>query len=165
MNTAMKIFITAVRPAVLFSVVLVFLPADVFPQMCRRLNPSLFQRCINVGYNYTANFPDNFNSHENIIGYHLERETRRFEQCSEYIDVIMCAIFVPKCVEHHNRPVLPCRRICEEFVKDCESRVDFEKIEWIKGLCRLLPTTRNNKNLSECFEPANYKPRGNISSE
>lgn len=137
---------------------LVLLPVAVFTQICHRLNPSLFKRCINVGYNYTARFPENFTLHEHIIGYHLERDARQFKQCSEHLDVIMCSIFVPKCIENHYSPVLPCRRICEQFVRDCEPRADYEKIEWIKGLCQLLPSRRKNRATQTCLEPANYKP-------
>ena len=140
----------------LFCFVLVFLPVSVLTEICQELKPSLFQRCINLGYNYTAQFPEDVALQENIIANQLERDTKHFEQCSEYLDIMMCAIFVPKCVEERNIPILPCRRICEYFVRDCEPRVEHEKLEWIKGLCRLLPASKGNDH---CFEPANYKPR------
>lgn len=149
-----------------FSLVSLCLPGGVFSQICQQLNPSLFQRCIKTGYNFTAHFPGNNSAlHENIIANHLQRETRQFEHCSEYLNTIMCAIFVPKCVEDHYSPVLPCRRICEDFVRDCEVKVDYEKIEWIKGLCRLLPPTGDGSDTDACFEPANYKPRVNVTSK
>lgn len=148
----------------LFSLVSVSLPG-VFSQICHRLNPSLFQRCIQVGYNYTAHFPGNTTLHEQIIAYHMQRDSRQFKQCSEYVDTILCAMFVPKCVEDHYSPVLPCRRVCEDFVRDCESTVEYEKIGWIKGLCRLLPSKGNNSDTDECFEPANYKPRDDDTSK
>ena len=156
---------TSAITTALFSLVLVFLPAGILTQICHRLNPSLFKRCINVGYNYTAHLPNNVTLHEHNIAYHLEREARQFEQCSKHLDIIMCAIFVPKCVKDQYSPVLPCRKVCEEFVRDCEPRVNYEKIEWIKGLCRLLPAARSDKNTRECLEPENYKPRGNSTSK
>ncbi|XP_078378814.1 uncharacterized protein LOC144661963 [Oculina patagonica] len=149
--------------AAIFSLVAATLPG-VCSQICQRLNPSLFHRCISQGYNYTAHFPGNSTLHENIIAYHMQRESRQFGQCSEHLDTILCAIFVPKCVEDHYSPVLPCRRVCEDFVRDCETKVDYERIEWIKGLCRLLPSTGNRSNTDECFEPANYKPRVNATT-
>ena len=149
----------------IFSLVSVCLPG-VFGQICQRLNPSLFQRCIKVaGYNSTAYFPGNSTLHESIIAHNLQREVQLFGQCSEYLDSIMCAIFVPKCVEANYSPVLPCRRICEDFARDCESKVEYEKLEWIKGLCRLLPSPGNDSNSNECLEPVNYKPRLNATSK
>ena len=73
----------------------------------------------------------------------------------------MCAIFVPKCEEESYSPILPCRQVCVDFVKDCEAKVTNEKLEWIKGLCRLLPATRSNT--TDCLEPANYNPGDNSS--
>ncbi|XP_068733125.1 uncharacterized protein [Montipora capricornis] len=138
----------------LFLSVLVFLPNGVSTNICHRLKLSLFQRCIKLGYNYTARFPEKLTIQESIIGNHLERDTKQFEQCSEHLDTIMCAMFVPKCVEERYGPILPCRWICEDFVRDCEPKVEFEKLEWVKGLCPLLPSSK-----SECFEPTDYKPR------
>lgn len=161
LDAAMKIAITAA----FFCLKLLLLPAGVFTRMCHPLNPSLFQRCIEVGYNYTARFPENFTFHENIIGDHLERETLQFKQCSKYLDVVMCSIFVPKCVEDHYSPILPCRRICDEFVKDCEPIVNYDKLEWIKGLCRLLPSKQDDKKSTECLEPATHKLRDNSTSK
>lgn len=153
----------ATIPAI-FSVVVVC-SLGVFSEICQRLNPSLFQRCIKAGYNYTAYFPGNTTLHEYIIAYHIDRETRQFGQCSKYLDTILCSIFVPKCVEDLYRPVLPCRRVCEDFVRDCELKVDYERLEWIKGLCRLLPSTGNQSKADECLQPANYKPRANATSK
>ena len=149
----------------LFSAILALFPSGAFTQICHRLNPLLFERCINVGYNNTAHFPNNFTFHEETIAYHLERDTRQFKRCSKHLDIMMCAIFVPKCVEDNYSPVLPCRRICEEFVRECEPKVDYEKIEWVKGLCRLLPSTRNETDSGDCLEPAIYKPQHNTTSK
>lgn len=154
---------TIISVAIFFLVVVC--PPGVFSEICQRLNPSLFQRCIKAGHNYTAYFPGNTTLHENIIAHHIEREARRFGQCSKYLDTILCSIFVPKCVEDLYSPVLPCRRVCEDFVRDCELKVDSERIEWVKGLCRLLPSsTANKSNRDECFQPANYKPRVNATT-
>ena len=130
---------TIISVAIFFLVVVC--PPGVFSEICQRLNPSLFQRCIEAGHNYTAYFPGNTTLHENIITHHIEREAQRFGQCSKYLDTILCSIFVPKCVEDIYSPILPCKRVCEDFVRDCELKVDSERIEWIKGLCRycLLP--------------------------
>lgn len=161
-GTVVKTTMKIAAIAAIFSIVSL---SGVCSQICQRLNPSLFQRCIKEGYNYTAHFPSNFTLHENIIAYHMQRESRQFGQCSEYLDTILCAMFTPKCVEEHYSPVLPCRRVCEDFVRDCELKVDYERIEWVKGLCRLLPSTGNRSDTDECFEPANYKPRVNATSK
>ncbi|XP_029187583.2 uncharacterized protein LOC114955012 [Acropora millepora] len=146
----------AVTPLTLLTV---FLPVSVFTKICHRLNPSLFQRCLKLGYNHTALLPEKNASQENIIASNLERDTKQFEKCSEYLDIIMCAIFVPKCEEENYSPILPCRQVCVDFVKDCEAKVTNEKLEWIKGLCRLLPARRSNN--TDCLEPANYNPGDN----
>lgn len=148
--------------AALLSVVFMDLPIGVFSSTCYHLNPLLFERCINVGYNYTASFPNNINFQEKTLAYHLERDTRQFKQCSRYLDIMLCAIYVPKCVEDVNFPVLPCREVCEEFVRDCEAEVDYEKIEWIKGLCQLLPSIRKDR---KCLRAANYKPQDNMTGK
>lgn len=154
--------ISAVATALL-SVVFIHLPIGVFSSICYRLNPLLFERCINLGYNYTASFPNDINFREKTLAYQLEQDTRQFKQCSRHLDIMLCAIYVPKCVEDVNFPVLPCREVCEEFVRDCEeAEVDYEKIEWIKGLCRLLPSIRKDR---KCLRPANYKPPDNITGK
>lgn len=157
LNSAMRVA-QAVNPLTLLTV---FLPVSVFTKICHRLNPSLFQRCLNLGYNHTALLPEKNASQENIIASNLERDTKQFEKCSEYLDIIMCAIFVPKCEEENYSPILPCRQVCVDFVKDCEAKVTNEKLEWIKGLCRLLPARRSNN--TDCLEPANYNPGDNSS--
>ncbi|PFX33908.1 frizzled-4-like [Stylophora pistillata] len=144
---------------VIISLFLVYLTA-VFGQICQRLNTNLFQRCIQVaGYNFTAKFPGNSTLRESIIAHNLKREVQQFGHCSQYLDTIMCAINVPKCVEENYSPVLPCRRVCEYFVRDCETKVEYEKLEWIKGLCHLLPSSENNSKGKECYLPGNYRPR------
>lgn len=160
-TTTMKI--ATISSAISFLVVVC--PPGVLSEICQRLNPSLFQRCIKAGHNYTAYFPGNTTVHENIIAYHIEREARQFGQCSKYRDTIVCSIFVPKCIEELYRPILPCREVCEDFVRDCELKVDSERIEWIKGLCRLLPSIADSTNTVECFRPANYNPRVNATSK
>lgn len=69
----------------------------------------------------------------------------------------MCFIYVFKCEEENYSFVLLCRRVCEDFVRECEIKVEYEKLEWIKGFCCLLLLLENNNNEKKCYLLGNYK--------
>lgn len=41
-------------------------------------------------------------------------------QCSKYIRLFICSVFVPMCSEHVPGPILACKGLCEKVKEDCE---------------------------------------------
>ena len=84
--------------------------------------------------------------------------------CSTLLDVMACSIFLPRCTEEINGPYLPCRGVCYEWTHDCKDVIKQEGMEWVTGLCGLLPeeddphTTKGY--LGRCFTPPNYRGEG-----
>ena len=44
------------------------------------------------------------------------------DQCSQYLQFFLCAIFAPICTTNfHDNPIPPCQEICQEVKNGCES--------------------------------------------
>ena len=70
----------------------------------------------------------------------------------------MCSIYVPKCDELtcSSKPVLPCRNVCHQFVRDCENELRLAAQHGLMvGLCDLLPL--NCTRETPCFIPDGFR--------
>lgn len=125
-------------------------------KQCRKLDASLSKLC---GYEYTADFQleSHFNSSRRAV-YHI---AHLLSNCSEYSSLIACALYLPRCEEHIPGPYLPCKRVCDEYIKDCGDRIIENGLEWSAGMCQLLPNSDDPNTdkgyLGRCFEPPDFK--------
>lgn len=133
-----------------------------FAQFCQPLNATLFGQCINkAGYNYTfiTNNSD-FPAVEELLSFIVQTEISNLASCSAHSALLLCSMYVPRCVEGGNGPSLPCRSICYDVVRGCEDLNEtlfYDDLEWIKGMCQLLPN--GSSETETCFEPESFRPR------
>ena len=131
---------------------------------CQRINETISNRDVTVrcGYNYTVRFK--FNKHFKMFEEHVTDFKWLLRNCSTLLDVMACSIFLPRCSEEINGPYLPCRGVCYEWTHDCKDVIQQEGMEWLTGLCDLLPEEDDpqttNGYLGRCFTPPNYRGEG-----
>lgn len=116
----------------------------------------LAQKC---GYSATVNFTHTQQYQDAITN--VGTFSRLFQSCSQYVEVIVCSLNVPRCESNVPGPFLPCRRVCDEFLKQCTNIILKRGMEWIIGMCQLLPEKDDPNTkigyLGRCFEPPNFK--------
>jgi hypothetical protein len=136
-------------------------------QQCLSLPGSPFESCTVVGYNYTYAVPYELSDDlkdwlSSTFPYLLSITTTN---CSAALmgETIMCALYAPSCIEGKPNPILPCQRVCSEFLKRCRSDIDPFWLEYYVGYCTLLP----NKTASsgQCFEPRGFDQYYNASTK
>ncbi|KAK3747490.1 hypothetical protein QZH41_011363 [Actinostola sp. cb2023] len=125
-------------------------------KICEKLDSALFSTCVNAGLNTTI--VGTSNPGKDVIISSLTGQTiTELGRCSPFIDFMICSVSVPKCIEGVYQPILPCRRVCEDVVRGCDvHRVRNGNVEWLKGLCKLLPD-EDSKSV-KCIEPKGFKP-------
>ena len=81
-----------------------------------------------------------------------------FGSCSPYMNFMICSAYIPRCVSNIEGPYLPCRRVCDEFNDKCRDKIESNGLEWLIGLCKLLPKNDDPYSgyLGRCFEPAGF---------
>lgn len=128
---------------------------------CEEIDTSLLPKCVNIGYNFTANF---FNvehrSYQAYVSSEVNLFTDRFNSCSPLSKAFICARYVPKCSESEEGPVLPCREVCEQFVDDCQTALNLSGLHnRYAAYCGLLSS--QNDAFTQCFKPSGFVPRMN----
>ena len=102
--------------------------------ICRNLNSTLFEKCIAEGINSSSSVNSPGSNSREIAGF-LTNMIRTFEKCSPaHANLMACSVYVPKCVEGGDA-ILPCRKVCEKFVADCNGQ---DGVDVIQKLCPLL---------------------------
>jgi len=125
---------------------------------CRPFNETsgLAEIC---GYRATAKF--SYESHFQAAVRSLHNVVRLLSSCSEHVKVIACSVYTPRCESFIDGPYLPCRRVCDEFNFKCRDKIEQYGMEWIIGMCQLLPEKDDPYTklgyLGRCFEPPGFK--------
>lgn len=118
--------------------------------------PLRVESCANAGYYYTADFPPIDGKPYQMV---KEKSLKFFldflNVCSKYSSTIMCSLFMPKCMEGHPKPVMPCRSVCLEFVNKCHRLLSLASHAGLfRSLCDLLP--EQDALLTTCFVPKGF---------
>lgn len=131
-----------------------------FSLECKKCAPVTIKQCANAGYSKTFHFND-------IDGrpYQEVKEKSLFSvpllsRCSNLTQTILCSIFIPKCDERtcSSKPVLPCRNVCHQFVRDCVTELRLAAQHGLMvGLCDLLPLKSTCE--TPCFVPDNFQQK------
>ena len=129
---------------------------------CRQISETFPQFDIDkiqCGYNYTVSWP--FRS--SLLTYMMHVK-RLLKNCSPFVDVMVCSLFLPRCTEEIKGPYLPCRGVCYDYANDCKDVLEMKEMESTAALCDLLPekdNPRTTKGYKErCFTPPNYRDSG-----
>ena len=114
------------------------------------------QSCAKAGYKYTAKFPPiDGKPYQDAKKQVLDFYIPLLQSCSPYSSLILCSLYLPKCVEGVDRPVVPCRSVCLSFVRSC---MDSLRLASMGGMftsfCDLLP--KENSTPGKCLLPDNF---------
>lgn len=128
---------------------------------CGEVNAKKFPACFREGFKSTVVSLTNeyyARSYADIIN----NITVKLDNCSKYTSFILCSLYVPRCEENMEGPLLPCQDVCREFVHDCGEKMDFTGLNWLKSLCSVL----YNKTASpECLKPPGFNSSNPISTQ
>ena len=128
-------------------------------QRCEKLDEKLFAPCVNIGHTHSFTLPEYVN--KTRLSLVLKSYSRHLLNCSESSLAMHCAYFLPMCKEGSKEPLLPCQRVCADFIRGCSnfSRPDHGvklSSERYAGMCTIL---RNESASSgRCFEPRDFNP-------
>lgn len=126
-------------------------------QQCQNFNSSHLSNV--CGYDQTMRFRDQsyFNS-----SYEELRTNAPFGNCSDYSNLIHCSSELPRCKEDLDGPYLPCKRVCDEYLKVCKDEIIQREQDYVVGFCQVLPEYDNPNTtkgfLGRCFEPEGFRP-------
>ena len=148
--------------SVVFLVISLFLSFSCAQPQCARINRTIPDLHIQCGYNLTARF--NYDNHFHSASRAIISLKSRLNNCSAFVDLMICSLFLPRCVEHIQGPFLPCRGVCYDYANDCKNIILREGLEWTAALCEILPDNDNPRTTKgyreRCFKPPNYKDSG-----
>ncbi|XP_074654371.1 frizzled-4-like [Tubulanus polymorphus] len=118
----------------------------------RTCDPINIEMCKGLGYNVTG-MP-------NLVGHELQREAESqlftFTPliqygCSKQLKFFLCSVYVPMCTEKVLMPIGPCRPMCENIKKRCQTVLTYFGFPWPAALnCSQFPA-KNDQN-SMCMD-------------
>lgn len=129
---------------------------------CQRINKTISDLHIQCGYNLTARFEydQHFDSASRAIG----SLKSVLKNCSAFVNIMMCSLFLPRCTEDIKGPYLPCRGVCHDYANDCKDIISSRGLEWTVAMCDILPVKDNPQTTKgyreRCFTPPNYRDSG-----
>ena len=97
--------------------------------------------CQNVGYNLT--YMPNMFKHGSQQEATLD--LNQFwplvqNNCSRYLKIFLCSMYVPRCQPSSPKEILPCRPLCEQARKDCTPLLRRYGFSWPQRMrCQLFP--------------------------
>lgn len=110
--------------------------------------------CANAGYKLTAKFGTQFQKSKGKL---LDVMLPLLQHCSPHSSLILCSLFLPKCIPGIGRPMLPCRQVCLDFAKKCVQELQLASTAGMTtALCDLLPAYDGTPN--KCILPSGFKP-------
>ncbi|GCC31930.1 hypothetical protein chiPu_0010390 [Chiloscyllium punctatum] len=135
---------------------------------CSKCEPITLELCMNQPYNSTI-YP-NYLSHRDQKEASISWEFSLFPNlvqtnCYKYLMFFACSILVPKCDYETNQRVPPCRSLCEDSKKHCETVLSMVGLQWPEDTdCKQFPReTSDNRtclmpdeNVEEC-SPSHFK--------
>ena len=131
-------------------------------EKCNNFVEGHFSFCSAAGYNETFPFPeilteDNMEYAAKAVELRIGRALGGCAQESLAISMI-CSFVLPQC-SNGNR-LLPCKRVCGEFLKRCETKMSDFSLEYTIPLCHVLPD--KNATSGKCFEPPNFSTNDSV---
>ena len=136
---------------------------------CERLANTPFDVCTSAGYNYTLPLPRKLTGRlKDGISLFVEHTIASWENCSDLnlAATMECSALLPKCSGDGKR-VLPCKRVCGEFLKQCintASGFNALHLDYLLSMCHILPEYEKS-NDEKCYEPPNFRTNNRIPSK
>ena len=90
----------------------------------------------------------------------LSKALSYFKNCSRngLLETLLCHYAIPQC-SGGNR-VHPCKRVCGEFLKQCEDVIPETFLDYMIATCHILPDESGSSG--KCFEPPNFSTNDSI---
>ena len=136
---------------------------------CESLANTPFNVCTSAGYNYTLPLPKKLTGRlKDGISLFVKHTIASWENCSDLnlAATMECSAMLPKCSGDGKR-VLPCKRVCGEFLKQCintASGFTAVYLDHLLGMCHILPDYEKS-NDEKCHEPPNFSINDSIPSK
>lgn len=138
---------------------------------CVSLVNGPFDICTRAGYNNTLIFPKELTTEwQTEIAVYLALIIPPWENCSsvELAAALECSFLFPKC-NSEGKPVLPCRRVCGELLKQCYNHTIQTGPEYLEifmnvMLSECLNLPDENPSTKKCFEPPNFTTNDTVKS-
>lgn len=115
----------------------------------RTCEPIRIDNCKGLGYNNTG-MP-------NLVGHELQQDAElQFQtfmpliqyRCSSQLRFFLCSVYVPMCTEKVPQVIGPCRSLCENVKRRCESVLKEFGFYWPSALnCSLFPAANNQDQM------------------
>ncbi|XP_020601605.1 uncharacterized protein LOC110040668 [Orbicella faveolata] len=138
---------------------------------CVSLVDGPFDICTKAGYNNTLPFPKELTAElQTELAEFLTVIISPWKNCSpvELAAALECSFLFPKC-NSQGRPVLPCRRVCGELLKQCYNQTVQTGPEYLEifvnvilSECLTLPDEK--PSTKKCFEPPNFTTNDSVKS-
>ena len=163
----MQLLSVALLSCILLCSVFISILCELNDGKCESLVNGPFDICTTAGYNYTLPIPKKLTAQvKTDLGWFITRFITIWSNCSKYnvAAAIECSYMIPKCSS--GKRVLPCRRVCGEFLKQCMNKLDDVRdlhLEFTLSLCLSLPDDKPNDD--KCFEPPNFSTNDSAPSE
>ena len=119
-----------------------------------------FAPCLAAGYNTTYPIPSYVSERTTgYVGWWNKFFISRVRNCSvpQIAAAVGCASYAPYCKDGSTTPLsalLPCRRVCVEFLKRCQGSIPEWIIDDTIGRCAVLPDYP--KASGKCYEPPQF---------
>ena len=133
---------------------------------CHSLVDGPFRVCSTKGgYNTTFQIDPDFLT-DSIIEQAAETLSESFsyfKNCSRngLIETLTCHYVIPQC--SGGKRVYPCKRVCSEFLKQCEDKIPVTFMDYVIANCHVLPDEQASSG--KCFEPTNFFTNESIKGE
>jgi hypothetical protein len=147
-----------------FTLCLVVLPVFSGPQQCVPLKDGPFEACNTSGYNHTFPIPRELSARSRQdLKRTVSYITYMVKNCSAggIAETMSCAYLAPYCKA--GDAMLPCRRVCSEFLKRCGSVFPDFLIDVVVAMCTILPNSTYKEG--KCYEPPDFLKYHNASSQ
>lgn len=129
---------------------------------CKTFVEGPFRFCSAAGYNETFQFPPGLTKGkmEYVANKLQSRIYRGLDGCANesLAWAMACSLMVPQCSK--GQRVLPCKRVCSEYLKKCEKRLPNFILEYSIPLCHVLPDKKASSG--KCHEPPNFRTNDSI---
>ena len=117
-----------------------------------------------TGYNTTFQYPDIVtDSVLEKVANRLRKFFSSLNNCSQIglVESLYCSYALPHCSA--GRRVYPCKRVCSEFLKQCEDKIPVTFMDYVIANCHVLPDEQASSG--KCFEPTNFFTNESIKGE
>lgn len=118
---------------------------------------------VKSGYNTTFQYPDIVT--DSVLEKVANRLKRYFStlNCSTIglAESLYCSFAIPYC--SGGERVYPCKRVCSEFLKQCENDLHVTFLDYVIANCHVLPNEPASSG--KCFEPPNFSTNESIKGE